>query len=255
MIGAIAGDIIGSTRERRPVKSTEFVLFEPESTYTDDTVLTVATAHAILRRYSYTDAYAAFGRSYPHAGYGAGFFRWLFSDGAPAQSWGNGAAMRVAPVGWAFNDAKTVLDEAERTASITHGHPEGIKGAQATALAVFLARNGASKGAIRRDLTDRFAYDLSRTIADIRPGYSFDVSCQGSVPEAIIAFLDSTDFEDAVRQAVSLGGDADTQASIAGAIAEAFYGGVPERIQDEVRRRLPDEFLEVVDAFARATSG
>jgi ADP-ribosylglycohydrolase len=252
MLGAIAGDVIGSVYEWHPQKSLDFPLFAFESDFTDDSVLTVATADAILRGSPYSDAYRDFGRLYPNRGYGAGFHRWLLSDGSPRQSWGNGAAMRVSPVGWAFHDVESVLAEAERTTSVTHGHPEGVKGAQSTALAVFLARSGASKDEIRRELTRRFGYNLDRRVDEIRPAYQFNESCQGSVPEAIVAFLDSTSFEHAVRLAISLGGDADTQAAIAGALAEAFYGGVPAPIRQEVCNRLPPEFLDVLDAFERA---
>jgi ADP-ribosylglycohydrolase len=254
MLGAIVGDVIGSTREHAPLKTTAFTLFDPTSRFTDDSVLTVATAQAILRGAPYEEAYADFGKRYPDAGYGVGFRGWLFSDGAPVQSWGNGAAMRVSPVGWAFNNIEDVLVEAGRTAAITHGHPEGIKGAQAVALAVFMARAGASKEEIRRRVAARFAYDLHRTISDIRPVYTLDLSCQGSVPEAIIAFLDSTSFEDAVRLAVSLGGDADTQASIAGAIAHAYYGELPTWMVNETRARLPVEFVDIIDAFQAIVS-
>ncbi|HEX2455644.1 MAG TPA: ADP-ribosylglycohydrolase family protein [Vicinamibacterales bacterium] len=170
----------------------------------------------------------------------------------PYNSWGNGSAMRVAPVGFAFDSVEDVLDEAERSAAVTHNHLEGIKGAQATALAVFLARSGASKDEIREDLAQRFGYNLHRTVDQIRPDYQWDVSCQGSVPEAIVACLDSCDVEDAIRLAVSLGGDADTQAAIAGGIAEAFYGRVPETIVDAVLERLPPRFIEVIDAFRQA---
>jgi ADP-ribosylglycohydrolase len=252
MIGVIAGDVIGSIYEHLRTNSTDFPLFHPLSRFTDDTVLTVATAYAILNGTPYEDAYRDFGRRYPAAGYGATFYEWLQApDPRPYNSWGNGSAMRVAPVGFRFCDVDTVLREAEKSAAVTHNHPEGIKGAQATALAVFSARSGASKEEIRRDVTQRFGYNLDRTIQQIRPGYRFDVSCQGSVPEAIIAFLDSDSVESSIRLAISLGGDADTQAAIAGGIAQAFYGHVPEAIVGPVRERLPEEFLEVIEEFAR----
>ncbi len=202
---------------------------------------------------SYDSAYRAFGRRYPNAGYGGTFYQWLFkADPQPYNSWGNGSAMRVAPIGYAYETVDEVLREAERSAAVTHDHPEGIKGAQATALAVFLARSGAPKETIRKELTERFGYDLRRTIGEMRPGYHFDVSCQGSVPEAIIAFLDSMDFEDALRQAISLGGDSDTQAAIAGGIAHAFYGSVPPGVAAKVRALLPEDLLRVVGDFAAA---
>jgi ADP-ribosylglycohydrolase len=253
MIGAIAGDIIGSVHEYARKKSTDFPLFDPLCAFTDDTVLTVATAYAILTGTPYEAAYRDFGREHPNAGYGGFFYRWLLADEPrPYNSWGNGSAMRVTPVGFAFDNVDAVLREAERSAAVTHDHHEGIKGAQATALAVFMARSGASKDQIREDLVKRFGYDLHRTIEQIRPHYQWDVSCQRSVPEAIMAFLDSADVEDAIRLAVSLGGDADTQAAIAGGIAEAFYRDMPETMVAGVRERLPPRFIEVIEAFRRA---
>jgi ADP-ribosylglycohydrolase len=252
MIGVIAGDIIGSVHEYAITKSTDFPLFEPRSRFTDDTVLTVATAYAILTGTPYEAAYRDFGREHPDAGYGGSFYGWLFAEEPhPYNSWGNGSAMRVAPVGFAFTSVDDVLHEAERSAAVTHNHVEGIKGAQATALAVFLARSGASKDAIRKALVQRFGYNLDRTVEQIRPAYQWDVSCQRSVPEAIVAFLDSCDAEHAIRLAVSLGGDADTQAAIAGGIAEAFYRRLPENMVDAVRKRLPARFIDVIDAFRR----
>jgi ADP-ribosylglycohydrolase len=250
MLGAIAGDVIGSVYEGWPIKSEKFPLFAADAVFTDDTVLTAATAWAILRSEPYGRAYQTFGRKYPRAGYGGTFIGWIHSnDPQPYNSWGNGSAMRVSPVGFAFDDEETVLAEARRSAEVTHNHPEGIKGAQATALAILLARNGADKSAIRETISGRFGYDLDRRLKEIRPGYQFDVSCQGSVPEAMIAFFDSKNDEDAVRKAVSLGGDTDTQACIAGGIAQAFYGGVPEAIAEETRNRLPAEFLKILDEF------
>jgi ADP-ribosylglycohydrolase len=250
MLGAIAGDVIGSVYEAGPVKTADFELFPPGARFTDDTVLTVATAEALLGDGDYAGAYRRYGRAFPNAGYGGSFFRWLFSeDAGPYNSWGNGAAMRVSPVGFALDSIDDVLAEAARSAAVTHNHPEGIKGAQATALAVFLARSKESKASIRSEIQDRFDYDLTHALDAIRPPYRFDVSCQGSVPESLIAFLESTDYERAVRNAVSLGGDADTMACIAGGIAEAFYGGVPEQIAREVRSRLPEGFLDVLARF------
>jgi ADP-ribosylglycohydrolase len=251
MLGAIAGDVIGSVFERHRTKSTDFPLFCAGSTFTDDTVLTIAVAHAILHGHAYGAAIKTFGRRYPNAGYGGSFFRWLLAaDSQPYGSWGNGAAMRVSPVGFAFDTVEDVLREARRSAEATHNHPEGIKGAQATALSVFLAQQGYPKAVIGEEIVHRFGYDLSQTLDEIRPTYGFDVSCQGSVPPSIRAFLESVDFEDAIRKAISLGGDSDTMACIAGGIAHAFYGGVPPAIAREVRSRLPKEFLEVLDAFS-----
>jgi ADP-ribosylglycohydrolase len=231
MLGAIAGDVIGSVYEGRPIKTTEFPLFQTRSTFTDDTVLTVAVADAILSDSDYATCFKRWGRRYPSAGYGGSFAEWLLSEESrPYDSWGNGAAMRVSPVGLACATPGTVLDEARKTAEVTHNHPEGVKGAQATALAVLLARHGEPKSAIKREIGRRFGYDLNRTLDEIRPEYRFDVSCQGSVPESIIAFLESDSFEDAVRNAISLGGDSDTMACIAGGIAQAFYREVPGSI-------------------------
>ncbi len=253
MLGAIAGDVIGSVFEAQPVKTTRFPLFSDRSTFTDDTVLTVATAHSILTHSDYTSSFKEFGRRYPNAGYGASFYQWLFSpEAAPYNSWGNGAAMRVSPVGFAFDTEGKVLLEAQRSAAVTHNHPQGIKGAQATALAVFLARTGNSKESIKHQISNRFGYDLNRRLDDIRPDYTFDISCQGSVPESIIAFLESVDVEDAIRKAISLGGDSDTMACIAGGIAQAYYRAIPTGIAAEVRTRLPNEFNTIIDQFNQA---
>ena len=250
MIGAIAGDIIGSVYEHRSIKTKDFTLFSQGSRFTDDTVLTVAIADAILTGRPYREAILDFGRRYPNAGYGRSFLRWLQTDDPqPYNSWGNGSAMRVSPVGFAFSSEEEILKQAEATAEVTHNHPEGIKGAQATALAIFHAKTGTHKEQIREDISEKFGYDLSRTVNDIRPTYSFDVSCQGTVPEAIIAFLDSDSYEDAIRNAVSLGGDSDTLACITGGIAEAFYGGVPDDIRNAALDRLPPNLLEVVMSF------
>lgn len=250
MLGAIAGDIIGSVYEHAPIKTKDFPLFGPHSRFTDDTVLTVAVADAILSGRSYLDAVRDFGRRYPHAGYGGSFSAWLFADEPrPYRSWGNGAAMRVSPVGYAFTTAEEVLEQARLTAAITHDHPEGIKGAQATALAVFLARTLRDKAVIRERIAARFGYDLGRSVDAIRTDYAFDISCQGTVPEAIVCFLDARDYEDAVRNAVSLGGDSDTLACITGGIAAAYYGRVSDTIRAEVQARLPPDLWDVVVAF------
>ena len=250
MIGAIAGDIIGSVYEHRYIKTKDFPLFDPHCTFTDDTVLTVAIAEAILSDKPYVGSVRRFGRNYPRAGYGASFIRWLHTpDAGPYNSWGNGAAMRVSPVGFAFTTEDEVLAQAKATAEITHNHPEGIKGAQATALAVFLARTGRDKEAIRSRIVHTFEYDLDRTVADIRPLYSFDISCQGTVPEALVAFLDSESYEDAVRNAVSLGGDSDTLACITGGIAEAYYHDIPEGVLAKVKELLTPELWAVTSDF------
>ncbi len=252
MIGAIAGDIIGSVYEHYRIKTKAFTLFHPRCCFTDDSVLTIAVAQAILKDRNYLQAVWEIGRKYPRAGYGGSFRLWLRSrEPKPYNSWGNGSAMRVSPVGFAFDTASTVLKEAARTAMISHNHPEGEKGAQAAALAVFLARSTRDKTLIRKEITDRFGYDLSRTVDDIRPSYGFDVSCQGTVPEAIVAFLDSDSYEDAVRNAISLGGDSDTLACIAGGIAEAYYGPVSSRILNKVQECLTKDLWNITKRFCR----
>ncbi len=250
MIGAIAGDIIGSVYEHQPIKTKEFPLFDARCRFTDDTVLTVAIADAILSSKSYMDSVRQFGRRYPNAGYGGSFIGWLHSTNPkPYNSWGNGSAMRVSPVGFAFATVEDVLAHSKMSAEITHNHPEGIKGAQATALAVFLARKGSDKEAIRSRIKTQFGYNLDRTVEDIRPSYAFDVSCHGTVPEAIIAFLDSDSYEDAIRNAVSLGGDSDTLACICGGISEAFYGYIPDAVRCKVKELLTPELWSVTKTF------
>jgi ADP-ribosylglycohydrolase len=250
MLGAIFGDIVGSVHEHRATKSVAFPLVEPMSRMTDDTVLTIATAESILTGTDYGSAYRRWGRRYPRAGYGGSFRRWLADEGmGPYNSWGNGSAMRVSPIGWAFSTVDDVLWQAEESAAVTHDHPEGIRGARAVALAVFRARTGSGKDEIRGELTARFGYDLRGSVDEVRPEYSFDVSCQGSVPEAVLAFLEAKDIEDAVRLAISLGGDADTQAAIAGSIAEAHFGALPEEHVRIVHEHLPPDMLEVLTAF------
>jgi ADP-ribosyl-[dinitrogen reductase] hydrolase len=255
ILGAISGDIIGSVYEWHNVKSLDFDLFCPESRFTDDSVLTLATMYALINNADYAQTYHTFGRKFPNVGYGHSFRIWLSSDNPkPYKSWGNGSAMRVSPVGWFYNSIDDTLLEAKKSAVVTHNHPEGIKGAQATAVAVFLARTGKSKDEIKSYISDKFGYNLNRKIDDIRPGYEFDVSCQGSVPEAIIAFLESTDFESAIRLAVSIGGDSDTIACITGGIAEAFYQNVPDKIADIVLYNLPGELIRVIEEFSNQTN-
>ncbi len=238
----MCGDIIGSLFEGFPIKTKQFPLFAQGCRFTDDTVLTIAVADCLLNGRSYVDAFHDYFHRYPNAGYGGSFIHWAAERRRePYNSWGNGSAMRVSPVGFLRDSEEEVLEEARRSAAVTHDHPEGVKGAQATALSIFLARTGSGKEDIRREVSRRFGYDLQRTLNEIRPHYRFDVSCQGSVPESILAFLESEDFEDAVRTAVSLGGDTDTMAAIAGSIAEAFYGGVPEAIRSQAFALLPDD--------------
>lgn len=249
MLGAIVGDIIGSVYEGNPIRTKAFPLFGTKAGYTDDTVLTIAVAHAILKGKSYVQSLKSFGQRFT-VGYGANFYNWLFSPSEePYNSWGNGSAMRVSPVGFAFNSLEEVMNEAKKSAECTHNHPEGIKGAQATALSIYLARIGESKEGIKKEITQRFQYDLNRTLDGIRPTYYFKISCQDSVPESIIAFLESEDVEDAIRNAISLGGDADTMSCIAGGIAEAYYKEIPDHIIKGARQRLPDEFLSIIDSF------
>ena len=251
MIGAICGDVIGSVHEGAPPKPKDFPLFVPDSTFTDDTVLTVAVANAIREGMDFATSIRRWGRRYPYVGYGSWFRDWLFrEDAGPYNSFGNGSAMRVAAIGWAFDDLDVVLREAASSASVTHNHVEGIKGAQAVAATIFVARSGSGKEEIAALLSDRFRYDCSTGLSALQNRGGFDVTCQGTVPAAAVAFLHSTDFEDAVRNAVSFGGDADTLGCIAGAIAEAHYGGVPAEIQVEVFGRLDHALRAEVAAFA-----
>jgi ADP-ribosylglycohydrolase len=250
VLGAIAGDVIGSVHEGTDTKTKDFPLFTPRSRFTDDSVLTAAVADALLYGREYVDTLRDYASRYPRAGYGGTFMRWAFSDDRePYDSWGNGSAMRVSPVAYAAETLDEVLAEAERSAACTHSHPEGIRGAQATAAAVFLARKGESKESIKACVSNCFGYCLDERLGDIRLTYTFDVSCQGSVPQSIIAFLEADGFEDAIRNAISLGGDADTMACIAGAIAEAFYGGVPSAIAEQVLTRLDDQLRLVLHEF------
>lgn len=254
-MGAIAGDVTGSVYEFNPTKNYGFELFDSAMRHTDDTVMTVAVADWILHdRALSPDTLASvmrkWGRRYPWVGYGGMFMRWLISDDAgPYNSWGNGSAMRVSPAGFAFGSLEDTLKAAGISAAVTHNHPEGIKGAQATAAAIYLARTGGTKDDIREYVTGTFGYDLGRTCADIRDGYSFEMSCRGSVPQSITAFLDSSDYESALRESISLGGDADTMGAITGAIAAAYYGEMPDGIYDFAFSKLPDDMKAVVGEF------
>ena len=250
MKGAIAGDIIGSHYEFFPCKEKDFLLFGDHYYYTDDTVLTLAIADALLNESDYQSSLVNWSRRYPNCSWGVRYNVWFrINKQEPYNSFGNGSAMRVSSVGWAFDTLEKTLSEAKKSAEVTHNHPEGIKGAQSVASAIFMARNNATKQEIKAYIEDKFKYDLSRKYSDIQPDYSHIESCQGSVPEAIISFLESTDFEDAIRNAVALGGDADTQACIAGAIAEAFYGDVPEKIWNTCRKELEPDMLAIVNDF------
>ena len=264
MYGAILGDIIGSPYEfDRGNKSKVFPLFSEDSTFTDDTVMTLAVADAFMdlqqeghgARKKLIASMKAFGRMFPNAGYGIRFAMWLFSEEeAPYGSWGNGSAMRVASIAWLYDDIKSVRAAARLSAEVTHNHPEGIKGAEATASAIFLARTGSTKAQIKDYIEENFGYDLSRTCDEIRPYYRHVESCQETVPEAITAFLEGESFEDVIRTAVSLGGDCDTLTCIAGSIAEGFYG-VPEELKQECRNRLPEELKAVLDRFLDGFQG
>ena len=258
MYGAILGDIIGCPFEfDRGGKTKNFPLFSRDSEFTDDTVMTIAVAEAfpdapddeeVIRR-RLVESMQKYGYLYPHAGYGLRFRHWLSAkDPKPYGSFGNGSAMRVSSVAWLYNDLGTVRRMARLSAEVTHNHPEGIKGAEATASAIYLARTGSTKAEIKRYIEDEFHYDLSRTCDQIRPGYRHVESCQETVPEAITAFLEGESFEDVLRTAVSLGGDCDTLTAIAGSIAEGFYG-VPEELKQECRNRLDNRLIKVLDAF------
>ena len=259
MFGAILGDIIGSPYEfDRGNKSKEFPLFSSESHFTDDTVMTVAVAEALMDcasdstddeiRQKLVDSMRKYGKLYPNAGYGNRFMVWLLSNPKPYNSYGNGSAMRVSPAAWLYNDMETVRRMARLSADVTHNHPEGIKGAEATASAIFLARTGHSKADIKAYIEQEFGYSLNRTCDEIRPAYFHVESCQETVPEAITAFLEGNDFEDVMRTAVSLGGDCDTLTAIAGSIAEGFYG-VSNELKAECKKRLDSRLLSVVERF------
>ena len=268
MIGAIVGDIAGSRFEWHNRKTKRFTLLRAKGEsrhpcyFTDDTVMTLAVADAIMKwRKNGEGAYDAlsaetvmsmqnFGRRYPHAGYGGAFRRWLKDENPqPYNSWGNGAAMRVSACGWAGQTLDEVKAMSRAVTEVTHNHPEGIKGAEATAVATFLARTGKSMDEIK-EVVVRDYYPLDFTLDEIRPGYEFDVSCQGSVPPAVEAFFESTSFEDAIRNAISIGGDSDTIAAITGAVAGAYYG-VPEDIREKAERFLDPCLLETLHAFER----
>jgi len=268
MLGAIFGDIVGSIYEFNNIKSTQFELLGKRSTFTDDSILTIAVADCllmgVLNKERLIFIIKQYVKEYPNplGGYGSRFQQWAFSnEKEPYNSWGNGSAMRVAAVGWAFNTLEETENIAKLTAEITHNHPEGIKGAQATAAAIYMARTCSAKLEIKEYIENKYGYNLSRTCDEIRPDYSFNESCAGTVPEAIIAFLDSSDFETAIRLAVSLGGDSDTLTCITGGIAEAFYGmtnSIPEttiseynliNFEEETINRLPEKLKKVVSEF------
>ena len=266
LLGALVGDIIGSPYEFHNTKTKNFPLVEKRTRFTDDSVMTMAVAHTLRKwkkgenieeeafKNELVKSMQEFGRKYINVGYGGHFRLWLgTSKPEPYNSWGNGSAMRVSPVAWYFDDIETVERFAKFTAEVTHNHPEGIKGAQAAASAIFLARTGNSKEEIKNYITEKYNYDLNRTCDEIRPDYKFDVSCQGSVPEAIIAFLEAENFEDAIRNAVSLGGDSDTIACITGAIAHGMWG-VPEYLENILMFTLDEFLLDEIKAWNKAIS-
>ena len=257
MYGAIIGDIAGSCYERHPVKRKDFEMFAYRSRVTDDSVLTVAVAETLLDvagddetlRIAFARNIKKWGRRYPRVGYGGRFITWLNKEDLDGyDSFGNGSAMRVSPCGWMADTMEEVRRLAAISSIATHTHPEGIKGAESVAAAIFMARTGCSREEIKKYIEDEFGYDLDRTCDEIRPDYVFDVTCQGSVPEAIICFLESEDYEDAIRSAISLGGDSDTQAAIAGSIAEAYFG-IPEWLIQKAKEFIPEDMQEVVDRF------
>lgn len=266
MYGAILGDMIGSPYEfKKGSKRKDFPFFDAGARFTDDTVMSIAVAEALMTAGStgviddeaatkeiIVDMMHKWGSRYPHAGYGGRFRDWLRNgEREPYNSWGNGSAMRVSSVGWMFEDIETTRRIARLTAEVTHNHPEGIKGAEAVASAIYLARTGADKDEIRKYIEAEFGYDLSRSVEEIKRDYDFDVSCQGSVPQAIRAFIDGEDFEDVIRTAISLGGDTDTIGAMAGSIAEAFYG-VPDQLKEECVRRLPGDLAGILKQFEAA---
>lgn len=250
MIGAIAGDIIGSVYERHNIRHTDFPLFDPQCTFTDDTVLTVAVAHSILTQEPYDRSLKRYFSYYPYAGYGALFRKWAgHQHSKPYQSFGNGSAMRVSPVGYAFDTLQEVLHEAEKSAAVSHSHPEGIKGAQATAAAVFLARTGKEKQDIKRYIESTFHYSLSSSYDELSRHYTRSITCQGTVPQAITVFLESGHYEDAIRKSIAIGGDSDTIACITGGIAQAFYKDIPDYIEKKVFEILDTRLKQVVYEF------
>ena len=257
MIGAIIGDIAGSRFEWHNIKTKEFTLFTPHCRPTDDSVMTLAVAQAILDSGGDPDALSqnavrcmqALGRRYPRAGYGGRFAKWLCAENPqPYHSYGNGSAMRVSPCGFAAKTLDEAIAMADAVTEVTHNHPEGMKGAEATAAAIFLARSGKRMAEIRAYIEEHY-YPLGFTLDEIRPGYTFDVTCQGSVPQALEAFFESESFEDAIRSAVSIGGDSDTIAAITGGVAEAYYG-VPQELRDMALAYLDDTQMEILIAFS-----
>ncbi len=253
MLGSILGDIIGSTYEFANTKNYDFELFPQGSNYTDDSILTIAVADAILHKADYGKTIREWALRYPHpkGAYGGSFSRWMYSANTkPYGSFGNGSAMRVSSVGWLFNTEQSVLDEARKSAECTHNHPEGIKGAQAVAIAIFFSRKGKDKEFIKEYINENFGYTFNNTVDELRKTYSFNESCQGTVPESLVCFFESFSFEDAIRKAISIGGDSDTIGAIVGSIAEAFYG-IPLTLAVKAKNYLPHDMLAVLDMFQK----
>ena len=252
MLGAIIGDFVGSVHEFHAPKTKDFPLVDPRCRITDDSILTFAIAEWVMHGTDLVTRFHELVAEYPNSGWGGMFRQWAIARRLnPYNSYGNGAAMRASPTGWAFASLDETLAAAADSARVTHDHSEGIKGAQATAAAVYFARTARDKELIRSEITARFGYDLDRTVDSIRPDYSFDETCQGTVPEAIVAFLDSTDYEDAIRNAISLGGDADTLACITGGIAHAFYGSIPPDLSAHVLDHVPAALRPTWDEFRK----
>lgn len=265
MLGAIIGDVVGSVYEWHNIKTKYFTLFKDRCFFTDDTVMTIATTSALIK----TPEYASdeeikrifiremkyYGRKYPNSGYGGMFGRWIFSDDStPYNSFGNGSAMRVSPCAFCAKTLNEALRLAKLNAEITHSHPDGIRGAQATAAAIFLARAGRNKREIKNYIENNF-YTLDKTLDEIRPNYTFDETCIGTVPPALTAFFESESFEDAIRNAISLGGDSDTLAAITGSVAWAYYDRRRDDLREyefEIKKYLPDEFINIIDSFLSA---
>jgi ADP-ribosylglycohydrolase len=249
MLGAIAGDIIGSIYEHTNIKTRDFPLFSEACRFTDDTVCTIAVAHCLIDGGDFAHYLRSYVRSHPFRGYGGMFREWAISDDmGPYNSWGNGAAMRVSAVPHLVSTEDELLDLADRQAAVTHDHPDAIAGAQAVALAMWRTMKGASKEAIRDEINATFGYDLSRTVDEIRPSHVFDISCAGTAPVAITCVLEASTYEEAIRNAISLGGDSDTLACITGGIAEVMFG-LPEEIGTRAKTYLDDDLLDVLEAF------
>ena len=254
MLGSIIGDIVGSVYEFDNIKTKDFEFFDNRKDYTDDSILTIATADWLLKGGQASDYYFRYATEYPYpmGSYGTMFVEWVHKARrgiiAPYNSCGNGSAMRVGPVGWAYDTKSEILAQAKISAECTHNHPEGIKGAQATALCILMARKGYDKDAIRKEIEEEFGYDLHFTCDGIRDTYTWGGTCQDSVPQAIVAFLDGNDFEDCIRNAISIGGDSDTIGCITGSIAEAFYG-IPQELRDKAMTYLPDAFKTIIKEF------